>query len=288
MEETASKQRTKDREWLQYDSEQAWDRGGCQRENSRQVQGRRPGILQPCRACLGRQEHLEESKVAYKSSSINMRALTVTPGVKNSIRLAQIDEPSPTASQALLRVREIGVCGTDMDLNQGFYGEAPPGSSYLVTGHESLSTVESIPRNNQGISKGDLVVPTVRRPDDCINCQHGESDMCLTGNYREHGIKRLHGFGSDFAVSDVDFLVKVPSKLANVAVLLEPMSVAEKGVYQAFKIQERMLWKPKRVLILGAGPVGLPTTYLLRLKGLEVVVTATRAIERAKAQLAQR
>jgi threonine dehydrogenase-like Zn-dependent dehydrogenase len=212
----------------------------------------------------------------------------VTPGVKNSIKLAQIGAPVPTASQALLRVREIGVCGTDMDLNQGFYGEAPPGSSYLVTGHESLSTVESIPKNNQGISRGDLVVPTVRRPDDCINCQHGESDMCLTGNYREHGIKRLHGFGSDFAVSDVDFLVKVPSKLADVAVLLEPMSVAEKGVYQAFKIQERMLWKPKRVLILGAGPVGLLTTYLLRLKGLEVVVTATRAKDSAKARLAQR
>jgi threonine dehydrogenase-like Zn-dependent dehydrogenase len=175
-----------------------------------------------------------------------------------------------------------------MDLNQGFYGEAPPGSSYLVTGHESLSTVESIPKNNQGISKGDLVVPTVRRPDDCINCQHGESDMCLTGNYKEHGIKGLHGFGSDLAVSDFNFLVKVPSELADVAVLLEPMSVGEKGVYQAFKIQERMLWKPKRVLILGAGPIGLLTTYLLRLKGLEVVVTATRAKDSAKARLAQR
>jgi threonine dehydrogenase-like Zn-dependent dehydrogenase len=66
------------------------------------------------------------------------------------------------------------------------------------------------------------------------------------------------------------------------------MSVAEKGVYQAFKIQERMLWKPKRVLILGAGPVGLLTTYLLRLKGLEVVVTATRAKDSAKARLAER
>ena len=121
-----------------------------------------------------------------------------------------------------------------------------------------------------------------------MNCLNGESDMCLTGNYREHGIKRLHGFGSEFAVSDVQFLVKVPSKLSDVAVLLEPMSVAEKGVYQAFKIQERMLWKPKRVLILGAGPVGLLTTYLLRLKGLEVVVTATRAKDSAKARLAQR
>src|SRR5437879_11759703 len=221
-----------------------------------------------------------------KSSSINMRALTVTPGVKNSIKLAQIDEPTPTASQALLRVREIGICGTDMDLNQGFYGEAHTEPSYRVTGHESLSTVESIPKNNQGISKGDLVVPTVRRPDDCINCQHGESDMCLTGNYKEHGIKGLHGFGSDFAVSDFNFLVKVPSGLADVAVLLEPMSVGEKGVYQAFKIQERLLWKPQRALILGPGPVVLLTTYLLRLKGLDVVVTATWTDTSYKANMA--
>ena len=217
-----------------------------------------------------------------------MRALTVTPGVKNSIRLDDIDPPIPSSSQALLRVQEIGICGTDLDINQGFYGEAPPGSNYLVTGHESLAVIESIPGSAHGISKGDLVVPTVRRPDSCINCLNGESDMCLTGNYREHGIRQLHGFGSDFAVSDVGFLVKVPSKLADVAVLLEPMSVAEKGVYQAFKIQERMLWKPKRVLILGAGPVGLLTTYLLRLKGLEVVVTATRTKDSAKARLAER
>src|SRR5216117_760898 len=127
-----------------------------------------------------------------------MRALTVTPGVKNSIRLDDIDTPTPSSSQALLRVREIGICG-----------EAPAGSSYLVTGHESLATVESILGNAHGISRGDLVVPTVRRPDSCMNCLKGESDMCLTGNYREHGIKRLHGFGADFAVSDVDFLVKV-------------------------------------------------------------------------------
>jgi len=66
------------------------------------------------------------------------------------------------------------------------------------------------------------------------------------------------------------------------------MSVAEKGIHQAYKIQDRMLWKPKTALILGAGPIGLLTTYLLRLKGLNVVVTATRAKDSIKAQLAQR
>src|SRR5207249_12045310 len=116
-----------------------------------------------------------------------MQSSTVTRGGKNRIRLDAINPPTPSSSQDLLRIREIGICGTDLDTNQGFYGEAPLGSNYLVTGHESLAIVENIPGNSPGISKGDLVVPTVRRPDSCMNCLAGESDMCLTGNYREHG-----------------------------------------------------------------------------------------------------
>src|SRR5438105_14352004 len=108
-----------------------------------------------------------------------MRALVVTPGVKDSIRLEDLERPTPASSQALLRVQEIGICGTDLDINQGFYGEAPPGSNYLVTGHESLAIVEEIPGSAQELSMGDLVVPTVRRPDSCMNCLNGESDMCL-------------------------------------------------------------------------------------------------------------
>jgi len=94
--------------------------------------------------------------------------------------------------------------------------------------------------------------------------------MCLTGQYKEHGIKGLHGFCSEYSVSDLNFLVPVPTELADVAVLLEPTSVAEKGVFQSFAIQERMIWKPQRALVLGTGPVGLLTVLLLRIRGLDV------------------
>jgi len=216
-----------------------------------------------------------------------MKAVAVTPGKAGSVRIIDLPKPNPTGAQALLRVHKIGIDGTDLEINQGSYGEAPSGSDYLISGHECLAAVEEVPKNSAGIEKGDLVVPTVRRPDDCLNCRNGESDMCLTGQYKEHGIKGLHGFCSEYSVSDLNFLVRIPKKLTNLAVLLEPMSVAEKAVLQSFKIQERMIWKPKRALVLGAGPLGLLTTILLRTKGLDVTTIATRPKDSLKARVVQ-
>ncbi len=214
-----------------------------------------------------------------------MKAVVVTPSKVNSVRMIEVAQPCPLHSEALLRVQKIGIDGTDLEINQGEYGEAPVGLDYLISGHECLATVEQIPANTNNIGKGDLVVPTVRRPDTCLNCQRGESDMCLTGNYREHGIKGLHGFCSEYTVSDYNFLVKIPPEMADVAVLLEPMSVAEKAVLQSFKIQERMVWQPKRALVLGAGPLGLLTVFLLRTKGFNVYAVATRPKDSLKARL---
>ncbi len=217
-----------------------------------------------------------------------MKAILVTPGRSDSVRLAEVEEPAPWSSQALLKVLELGIDGTDLDINAGTYGEAPTGSDYLIAGHECLAVVKEMRAEAEGITAGDLVVPTVRRPDDCINCAGGESDMCLTGNYKEHGIKGLHGFAGEYGVSDTQFLVRVPKQLAESVVLLEPMSVAEKGVFQAYKMQERMIWRPKRALVLGAGPLGLLTTYLLRCRGMEVHAVATRSADSPKARLVQR
>jgi glucose 1-dehydrogenase len=209
----------------------------------------------------------------------------VIPGKAGSLQLIDVPRPALSEGKALLRTGKIGICGTDLEIIQGAYGEAPLGSDYLILGHECLATVEEAPVSSRGLKKGDLVVPTVRRPDGCLNCQSGESDMCLTGQYKEHGIKGLHGFCSEYSVSDVNFLVPVPAELSDVAVLLEPASVAEKGVLQTFKIQERMIWKPQRALVLGTGPVGLLTALLLRIRGLDITAVATRPKDSLKARI---
>jgi glucose 1-dehydrogenase len=219
-----------------------------------------------------------------------MRAIVVTPGTKDSIRLQEVDPPAPASNELLLRVLRVGVCGTDRDIVAGDYGQAPPGAPYLVLGHESLSRVEAAGDEVRGFRPGELVVATVRRgcPENCLNCRSGESDMCLTGHYTEHGIKGLHGFARDLAISDYRFAVKMPESLSEVGVLLEPLTIVEKGVSQSFKVQQsRMAWKPRQALVLGAGPVGLLATALLRLDGMEVSTVATRSEESLKAKLVE-
>ena len=211
----------------------------------------------------------------------------VKPGEKDSVHLGDVPRPTLSSSQALLKIRKVGIDGTDMEINNGSYGECPTGSDYLILGHECLAVVEDI-EGPSDIQKGDLVVPTVRRPDDCPNCVNGEPDMCLKGEYKEHGIKGLHGFASEFGVTDSNFLIKIPQDLEDIGVLLEPVSVAEKGLFHTFKIQERLKWSPRRALVLGSGPLGLLTTFLLRLKGLEVSTVARGVKGSLKSQLVER
>jgi threonine dehydrogenase-like Zn-dependent dehydrogenase len=219
-----------------------------------------------------------------------MKAIVVTPGKPNSLRLEDHDTPVPRRGELLLKVLNVGICGTDKDIIAGFYGEAPADSSNLVLGHESLCRVVGEGGNLFGFKKGDLVVPTVRRncPENCMNCRRGMSDMCLTGHYLEHGIKGLHGFAREFALSDHNFVVKLPESLSDLGILLEPLTIVEKGVTQAYLMQEsRMAWKPRIALVLGAGPVGLLATAILRLRGLEVHTVATRSEESLKARLVE-
>ncbi|HEV7502871.1 MAG TPA: glucose 1-dehydrogenase [Vicinamibacteria bacterium] len=218
-----------------------------------------------------------------------MRCVTVVPGQAHSLRVRDdIPEPRPDDTQALVRVLETGVCGTDVEIEAALFGEAPPGSPYLILGHENLGLVERTPAGS-GLAEGDLVVSTVRRPcpERCRACAEGQYDMCLTGHYRERGIKGMHGFMCERYVESPGFLIHVPADLRSVAVLLEPLSFIEKGVEQALRMQQRLAWSPRVALVLGAGPVGLLAGLALRLRGLEVTVASRGPDDSAGAQLAR-
>lgn len=199
-----------------------------------------------------------------------MKAFVVSPRRTGSARLADVPPPQPSPDQALVRVVAVGVDGTDRELMRGEYGEAPAGENDLIIGHESLGRVVSTP--NGGLRTGQLVVAIVRRPDPvpCVNCAAGEWDMCLNGLYTERGIKGAHGFLAEQYTENPRYLVPVPESLAAVAVLLEPLSIVEKAVEQSYRIQSRLVWTPRRALVLGAGTIGTLATLLLRLQGLDV------------------
>src|SRR5215510_3436228 len=124
----------------------------------------------------------------------SMKALAVTPGVPGSAQVVEVPPPHPSAGALLVRGRAVGICGTDVEIIEGGYGEAPPGQSHLILGHESLGEVIDAPAGS-GFARGDLVVGVVRRPDPepCDHCAVGQWDMCRNGRYTECGIKQADG-----------------------------------------------------------------------------------------------
>ena len=171
-------------------------------------------------------------------------------------------------SQVLFQVREVGICGTDRDLARFRGGMLPEGESFLVLGHEALGQVVEAGSAAVGFSPGDWVVPSVRRAcPGCPECARGRRDLCRTGRYTERGIVRCHGYFTQFAVDEAEDLLRVPPSLADVAILIEPLSVVEKAIERAFETHPA---QPERALVLGAGPVGILAAFVLQLRGLAV------------------
>jgi len=195
-----------------------------------------------------------------------VQALVARPGAPHSTHVADVHEPR--GDGVLVRVLEVGVCGTDREISEGQFGDPPDGSDELVIGHEMVGVVE---RDGGGFAKGDLVSATVRRScRHCLACAEGAPDSCLSGDYVERGITRLDGFARELVVEDGDQLVAIPRGLGGLGVLAEPTSICARGVRHAQTIGGRKPWELRRALVTGAGPVGLLAAMLLRLQGVEV------------------
>jgi threonine dehydrogenase-like Zn-dependent dehydrogenase len=202
-----------------------------------------------------------------------MRAITVRPKTPDSAALDEMPEPDPREGSVLVRTIAMGVCGTDMEIVRGEYGVAPPGADRLILGHESLGEVMEAP-SDSGLEPGQRVAGIVRYPDPvpCASCAAGEWDMCRNGLYTEHGIKGLHGFGSEYFRVPAGFAVPVDASLGIAGVLLEPASVVAKAWEHIDRIAGRTTWRPERVLITGAGPIGLLAALLAAERGYDVHV----------------
>jgi threonine dehydrogenase-like Zn-dependent dehydrogenase len=202
-----------------------------------------------------------------------MRALTVVPLQQGSAAVTEMPDPVPGDGELLVDGLALGVCGTDTEIVAGEYGWAPPGEERLVLGHESLGRVREAPPDS-GFESGDLVVGVVRRPDPepCPACARGEFDMCRNGRYTERGIKELHGYGSEQWTVEADYAVKLDPALESVGMLMEPTTILAKAWDHIDRIGARAYFAPERVLVTGAGPIGLLAALLGAQRGLDVHV----------------
>jgi glucose 1-dehydrogenase len=212
-----------------------------------------------------------------------MKAIAVYPGQSNSIHLRDVPKPSldevPEGRGVLVRVLRVGVDGTDKEINDAEYGSAPAGDGFLIIGHESFGVVEAAgPNVPASLAPGTYVVASVRRPGASIYDRIGRQDLTTDEEYYERGINLLHGYLAEYYVEDARFVVPLPASLREVGVLLEPTSVAEKGIREAYEVQRRLhVWHPQRACVTGAGTIGLLAALVLRLRGLDVTVYSRRA-----------
>jgi threonine dehydrogenase-like Zn-dependent dehydrogenase len=230
-----------------------------------------------------------------------MRAIAIFPEQKK-IELIEHEMPHITQpTQVKLRILEVGVCGTDKEICTFRFGAPPDGHNYLVLGHEAVGEVVEVGSGVQTLKPGDLVVPTVRRPchqANCRACKVGRQDFCFSGDYSEYGIARRHGYMTEFVVDEEKYMHLVPHALRDVAVLTEPLTIAEKALLQVWAVQQRLPWrmpeapadqpgKGLKAVVLGAGPIGLLGSMALTVAGFETYIYSRAEPPNAKAELAE-
>jgi glucose 1-dehydrogenase len=229
-------------------------------------------------------------------SARSMKAVGVFPGRKE-VGLLSHTAPALTLPEHVgVRTIEVGICGTDREICSFAYGTPPHGSDYLVLGHEALGEVVEVGPGVKNLKVGDLVVPSVRRPcphHSCSPCQVDRQDFCFTGDFTERGIKMTHGYMTEYFVEEEKHLNIVPKELRDVAVLVEPLTVAEKALAQVWQVQSRLPWANgspspgagKTAVVLGAGPVGILGAMALIVNGFKTYVYSRSAEPNPKADL---
>ncbi len=235
-----------------------------------------------------------------------MKAVAVSA---KSRSIEVVDAPEPAINkpgQMLVETLRVGLCGTDREIIEQGYGEAPQGEDYLILGHECLGRVIDAGNGSGKFQAGQYVVPRVRRPCTsaaCPACKMGRPDFCLTGQFTERGIKGIHGFLSERFVDEEQYFHVVPDELGLLGVLVEPLTIAVKALLQIRDVQGRLPYINEENLkrgdlsgttsvVLGAGPVGMLGALALLDSGSRVFVysrseepnIASELMERAGAE----
>lgn len=232
-----------------------------------------------------------------------MRSIAVHPGL-HEFGFVDLTAPRITSpTEVLVKILDVGVCGTDKETCAFEYGVPPEGSEHLVLGHEAVGEVLEVGRGATRFALGDLVVQSVRRlcpHDTCGACRSDRQDFCFTGDFRKRGIKGLHGFMTEPIVEDESNLHGVPKRLRDVAVLVDPLTIAQKALKQLHHVQLRLPWQCPvtpgghrggnechRALVLGAGPVGLLGALTLRNASFETWVYSREEAPNVKAAIVE-
>jgi 2-desacetyl-2-hydroxyethyl bacteriochlorophyllide A dehydrogenase len=177
------------------------------------------------------------------------------------LRMTEREIPEPGPGEARVAIETVGLCGTDLEFYRGRRSAGYP----FVLGHECAGRIDAI---GPEVTDWEIGSPVAVRPNfgcgTCALCLEGRDNLCPDG--RGLGVK-IDGCLSEHVVVPARYLWPVPDGMdLETAALIEPIAVAERAVRRAGSVAGR------RLLVLGAGPIGLLALQIARIAGAEVTV----------------
>ncbi len=181
---------------------------------------------------------------AFHTERAMKQAILVAP---EQFEIREVEKPSPKKGEALLKVKAVGICGSDI---HAYHGKHPFMSCPIVLGHEAAGEVVELGEGVTNVAIGDRVL---MRPQDIC----GECPMCKSGRYnickslKVIGCQET-GASSDYFAVDAELLYKLPDNVAyDVGTVVEPLAV---GVHAVKRPNGGV--KGKNVVVIGAGTIG--------------------------------
>ena len=183
------------------------------------------------------------------------------------IELEEIPVPAPVQDESLIRIRAVGVCGSDLE---GFLGKTGRRTPPMVMGHEMAGTVE-VPAEESNLQKGDHVVVQPKiYCGECDYCQQGLTNLCPGAEF--FGVMSKNGGMAEFLAVPERCLFKITDGVDfHEACMVEPAAVAYRSVHQ---LPEHTLRQAEYTLIVGAGTIGLLILQMLRLRGVRNLIVS--------------
>ncbi|AOH55165.1 alcohol dehydrogenase [Peribacillus muralis] len=178
-----------------------------------------------------------------------------------AFKMIEMEKPVPNKQEALIQIRRIGICGTDI---HAFGGNQPFFSYPRILGHELSGYIEEIPENPEGLKNGDQVaiIPYLNCGK-CMACSVGKTNCC-----KDMKVLGVHAEGgmSEWITVPYDHLVKTEGLTLDQSAMIEPLSIGAHAVRRA------AIHEGEFALVIGAGPIGLGVMAFAKEKGAKVIV----------------
>ncbi len=203
-----------------------------------------------------------------------MRA-AIFKGAGKPLAIEHVPDPMPGPDDLVIKVGRCGICGTDLHRTEGHEGQTFPIGA--IMGHEFAGEVVSLGRDVQGFKLGDRV--SAMPFSGCGTC-----NMCLAGDmlFCKAGARPMMGGYAEYMCIGAGETLRLPAMLSmEDGALVEPLAVGLQGVERAG------LKKGDRVLVLGAGPIGLAAIFWAKQRGAKSIlaVASTRRREKMAREL---